>query len=174
MRRLGMLAAITGVVSVLGGGLIAAPALARGPTVTRFHVEGTFIDRHTCDFNIRGSFVDRGQEISFMENSSTDTFVFRIHDNFTVTFTNLATGTSIREDEHFNIYVNVHHGSGEVTYTGLPLRFIPAPGGHFIIRDAGKVVFDAETGDIIFEGGPHPFLHLAPGEFVALFCGALS
>ncbi len=43
---------------------------------------------------------------------------------------------------------------GSVTFVGLPIKVSVA--GGTVILDAGKIVFNPETGEVLFEGGPHP------------------
>ena len=66
--------------------------------------------------------------------------------------------------------------SGTIRTTGLITR-VWLPGGGSILLDAGTILEDAATGDLVHEGGPHPFRdYFANGDASALqpLCDALD
>ncbi len=67
-------------------------------------------------------------------------------------------------------------GSGTTMITGLTTR-VWMPGGGSILLDAGTSLEDAATGDLVREGGPHPFRdYFLNGDMSALqpICDALD
>ena len=66
--------------------------------------------------------------------------------------------------------------SGTIRITGLITRAW-LPGGGSILLDAGTILEDSATGELIHEGGPHPFRdYFADGDTSALqpICDALD
>jgi hypothetical protein len=55
-------------------------------------------------------------------------------------------------------------------FTGVPFR-IEDESGRVIFKDRGNVAFDSETGEIVWEHGPHPSLHDTSGRTI---CDDLS
>lgn len=96
------------------------------------------------------------------------------------TFTNPDTGKSVPWNQHDTIIHNLSVpgdlGSGSVKTTGLITRAW-LPGGGSILLDAGTILEDAATGELIHAGGPHPFRdYFAEGDASALqpLCDALD
>ncbi|MGH2660064.1 MAG: hypothetical protein ACRDHS_10465 [Actinomycetota bacterium] len=140
-----------------GGDLVlsvgATPAKLR-PATASLSFEDSFVDEGTCAFDIAGSFEVRVRFIVFFDEKG-DPAKTITHVNFEATLENLVTGTILIEQESLTEFEDFE--ANTFTVVGLPIRF-RAPDGRFIIRNAGKVVFD-EDDNIIFEGGPHPELH---------------
>jgi hypothetical protein len=76
------------------------------------------------------------------------------------TYSNPDTGKSAQWEQHDTIIHDLSVpgdlGTGTVKTTGLITR-VSLPGGGSILLDAGTILEDAATGDLIHEGGPHPF-----------------
>ncbi len=96
------------------------------------------------------------------------------------TFTNPDTGKAVPWEQHDTIIHNLSVpgdlDSGTIRTTGLITR-VWLPGGGSILLDAGTILEDAATGDLIHEGGPHPFRdYFANGDASALqpLCDALD
>ena len=96
------------------------------------------------------------------------------------TFTNPDTGNSLPWEQHDTIIHNLsipgEVASGTIRTTGLMTR-VWLPGGGSILLDAGTILEDFATGDLIHEGGPHPFRdYFANGDASALqpLCDALG
>jgi hypothetical protein len=86
--------------------------------------------------------------------------VFETHlvvkNNFKSTLTNLATGFSIDDN---GAWMDIVHLDGEgnaetVTTIGSIFRIV-IPGQGIVVQDTGIITFDAATGEVLFEGGPH-------------------
>ena len=96
------------------------------------------------------------------------------------TFTNPATGLSAPWIQHDTIVHNLavagDLGTGTIAVTGLLTR-VWLPDGGTILMDAGTLVWDESTGELIREGGPHPFdAYFGRGDLSALqpICEALA
>jgi len=96
------------------------------------------------------------------------------------TFSNPDTGLSVPWIQHDTILHNLSVpgdlGTGTIKTTGLEQR-VSLPGGGTILIDAGTILEDAATGDLLHEGGPHPFRdYFANGNAAALqpLCDALD
>lgn len=137
-----------------GGDLVLSvgvtPAKLR-PATASLSFGDSFVDEGTCAFDIAGSFEVRVRFIVFFDEKG-DPARTITHVNFEATLENLVTGTILIEQESLTEFEDFE--ANTFTVVGLPIRF-RTPDGRFIIRHAGKVVFD-EDGNIIFEGGPHP------------------
>ena len=60
--------------------------------------------------------------------------------------------------------MDIVHLDGEgnaetVTTIGSVFRIV-IPGQGIVVHDSGIITFDAETGEVLFEGGPHEAFHL--------------
>ena len=98
----------------------------------------------------------------------------------TGTFTNPSTGSSVDWVTHAtNIHVLAVPGdlaTGVTSGAGLPMRITDAD-GRTILVDAGRLVIDAATGDILESHGPHHFDdYFVHGDVEALqpLCDALA
>lgn len=91
----------------------------------------------------------------------------QFHVNGTGTYSNVSNGKTALFSFHYTFAF--HEADGTDTFNGLPIK-VRLPGKGIVVLDAGKLVIDAETGEVIFEGGPHPFFY----EGFALVCEALS
>ena len=96
------------------------------------------------------------------------------------TFTNPDTGRSLPWEQHDTIIHDLavpgDLGTGSIQTTGLITRAW-LPDGGSILLDAGTILEDAATGDLLHEGGPHPFRdYFANGDAAALqpICDALD
>jgi hypothetical protein len=96
------------------------------------------------------------------------------------TYSNPETGRSLPWTQHdtikHNLSVPGDVDSGTIRITGLITR-VWLPGGGSILFDAGTILEDFATGELIHEGGPHPFRdYFADGDASALqpLCDALD
>ena len=132
----------------------------------RFRVAETFPDEfllEECGFPVTTS-VDDKVIVKTFYSGSAEARALTVHVTGSVTFTNTTTGTSVTF-KYARMSVDQFHGT--VTFVGLPIKV--SVGGGTVILDAGKIVFNPETGEVTFEGGPHPTFY----EPVDL-CGLLS
>jgi hypothetical protein len=79
-----------------------------------------------------------------------------IKNNYKATLTNLATGFSFDDN---GAWMDIVHLDGEgnpetVTTIGSIFRIV-IPGQGIVVQDTGIITFDAVTGEVFFEGGPH-------------------
>ena len=96
------------------------------------------------------------------------------------TYSNPDTGESVPWEQHDTIVHNLSVpgdvDSGTIRITGLITRAW-LPGGGSILLDAGTILEDFATAELIHEGGPHPFRdYFADGDASALqpLCDALD
>jgi hypothetical protein len=80
--------------------------------------------------------------------------------NYKSTVTNLATGFSFDDN---GAWKDIFHLDGEgnpetITTIGSIFRIV-IPGQGIVAQDTGIITFDAATGEILFEGGPHEAAH---------------
>lgn len=104
---------------------------------------GTFTIRET-------SFSDRVDVITYFNNAG-DPVRARIHVEFHGVLTNLSTGKTLRDHAAFSDAFDFIHGTQ--TETGVTFHYkIPHQG---LVADNGRIVFDLESGDVLFAAGSH-------------------
>jgi hypothetical protein len=83
-----------------------------------------------------------------------------IKNNFKSTLTNLATGFSLDDNGAWMDIVRLDgEGNAETVTTIGSIFRITIPGQGIVAQDTGIITFDAATGEILFEGGPHEAAH---------------
>lgn len=138
--------------------LIAAPfsaAFANPPE--RWYWEGAGTDPalvNCGDFVIDGEWSawERGRNFSDRDGSWTGTIV---NYHFLGTVTNRETGQTIRDEGYFTSRIDPD--SNTVMEAGLGWN-LNVPGHGVVALSAGSLVFDANTLEILHEGGPHQVL----------------
>lgn len=139
--------------------LMTAPfsaALANPPE--SWYWEGSGTDPAVADC---GSFVidgewsawERGRELFDQDGSWRGTI---INSHFLGKLTNRETGQTIHDDGYVTVRINPD--SGTVTNVGLVWN-LNVPGHGVVALDAGSLVFDLTTLEVLHEGGPHQVLH---------------
>lgn len=115
------------------------------------------------------SVVGGGTERTFYnEDGTIKKIIINLSDQETVT--NPETGTSLSGHEAWTDVINFENGEPTTQATfGLPFH-LNAPGAGIVLIEAGRVVFDAATGEVLVMNGPHRVLE---GDFAA-FCAALD
>lgn len=98
-----------------------------------------------CAFPVRFEGVDKVIVQEFQTHLA-------IHVNSAVTVTNLASGTSFRDNEAFTEIT--HFDDGTLTIIGGRIK-ITLPGEGMLFQDTGIITFNPDTGEVLFEGGPH-------------------
>lgn len=137
---------------------------AAGPTVEKFHNEDTFV-ADCGTYLLEGSFVEDVRATTFFDKTGTPIKV-EFHFNYVGTLKNLSSGRTFRDPGHYKVVLDLRNG----TQSAIGMIFaITVPGEGVVVLDAGKVVFDSDF-NIIFEAGPHQFLHDGP----ARVCAALE
>lgn len=146
------------------------PAAAVPPVVVFDEsFDDTFVDEETCGVPIEVHSVGRAIHRHYLDQ---DGNVVKHQTWFkgTDTATNLVTGKSLSGRFSGSDFQREHEGEfGPLAVNGLQFHFT-APGHGAILLDSGRVVFDAETGEVIFLAGPHMVL---AGDFEA-FCAAMT
>jgi hypothetical protein len=140
MRRLTFLVAV--VLGVIAASALAGTAKAAAPTVEP--IEYSFVDDESCpgiSIEVNGT----GQALIFEETE--DTFVA----HFNIYETDTANGKTVVNNQAYN----VRFTANIARYTGTVFN-IQAPGAGNVLTDAGILIFNADTGEILFQGGPHP------------------
>jgi hypothetical protein len=165
MRRLRIMAVV---LAALGLGLFgAAPAAADPPTTTILLFDDLTIQDRTCGFLIVEVFDGTVRITTFVDDQGNPTRI-RISALFQGTLTNPTTGESIRGQQELIIFLDVEQPTQE-TWAGLRFRAV-FPGAGAVLLDAGRLVFDAETGGVFFEAGKHQVFH----EDFEAYCAQFS
>lgn len=101
-------------------------------------------------------------------------------EDFTGSFTNPSTGQTLGWTSHATVIhvlaIPGDLGSGRTSSAGNSIRVFEPDGGTVLI-DAGRLVFDAATGEVIASAGPHHFDdYFVEGDLDALqpICDALA
>jgi hypothetical protein len=148
---------------------VAVPAAAVPPTRESFEFIDEFVDEESCGFPLEVTFVGGGTETTFYNDDGTvKKVIVSLSDEATVT--NPETGTSLSDHEAWTEVIDFEDGE-PTTRSVFGLVFhLNAPGAGIVLIDAGRVVFDEATGELIVVNGPHQGLE---GDFSA-FCAALG
>jgi hypothetical protein len=145
------------------------PALAASPEIEHFRISGT--DFHVIDcgtFFINFEFDFKVSVTTFLDQAGTPV-KFKEQLVFNGQFTNETTGQTLLERDSNTLFQDLQ--SSLVTIVGLPFRLF-IPGAGIVLRDAGKIVFDPATGEVLFDAGPNPYL--SEPEIDALICSAVA
>lgn len=95
-----------------------------------------------------------------------------IHINSKGTQTNLATGFSIDDNGSWMDIVHLDGvGNAETISTIGSIFRITIPGQGIVVQDTGIITFDAETGEVFFEAGPHEAFGVG-ADYCALLAGS--
>ncbi|SRR6266511_1931794 len=147
MRRLTALVGLLALVALGGGALTASPARAVPPERDRFTFNDTFEipAGEICDFDLRFTFDFRITEVRYFDQEGN---LLRVvdHINGSDTDTNLNTGATLTNDDHFITTFDAQ--TETIAYRGLNLH-IRTPDGKLIAVLAGRMTFDATTGDLL-------------------------
>jgi len=139
---------------------VTLPVFAQEVVNTTLHIEGgpdvfdcsadgfTAIGHFSLDLHITEFFDGAGNLVRATFSGS-----------FRGTVTRTDTGVFLRDMAGY--HETVDFTAGTDTVVGLPVHW-HVPGKGTFIFDAGKVVFDLDTGEILYEAGPHPVLHGFP------------
>jgi len=160
---------IFGVVfAAIGLGLFgAAPAVADPPTTTILLFDDLTIKDRTCGFLIVEIFDGTVRITTFVDDDGNPTRI-QIAALFQGTLTNPTTGESIKGQQELIIFLDVEQPTQE-TWAGLRFRAV-FPEAGAVLLDAGRLVFDAETGEVFFEAGKHQVFH----EDFEAYCAEFS
>jgi hypothetical protein len=130
----------------------ASPASAAPPDIEPFHFEGT--DPFTsCDgFDIIVNFEVDGLYTAFFDQQG-NLVREQIHVRGTGELVNTVTGKT--ETGSSPVTVIVDYRRGTETTVGL-IFHNNIPGEGIVALSAGRITFNLDTGEVVFEGGPHP------------------
>jgi hypothetical protein len=146
--------------------LVASPASGVTPQREEVPWNLTVVVEELCGFPVQFSFEGTLEFTRFFDEQGNLTRI-QLHRDEDATATNLSNGKTSTGHGVLNVFFDVEEGTEVVS--GLPIHFnLPAHGA--ILMDAGKVVFDLETGEITFVAGPHQAIQ---GDF-SEFCAALA
>jgi hypothetical protein len=157
MRQLTVLLGLIGTLALA----FAATAGATPPTTETFHDEGSMIDTELCGFAINASFEVDDRITTFYDSAGDP---IRVVERLTFLGTLTNGDKSVVDNDN---WVVVHDLVGGTDIFLGTVFNINVPGEGVVVLDAGRVIFDAETGEILFEGGPHQALH-GEGDFEAI------
>lgn len=146
----------------------AQAALAAPPQIETFHLEGSYeVGICPSGVTLLGTYTEDVRLITFF-NEAGDPVSIQVHVQYVAVVTNTETSQTVRDHAHGTVFIDPIEG----TRVNVGLFYsTTVPGLGVVFHDVGKLVRDIETGDILFEAGPHDVLH---GDEVALFCAALD
>lgn len=147
--------------------VIATSTAAAPPSQEDFTFDDQFVDDGLCGFPLNFSFVGGGTATTFFDEEGNPTRV-QIHVSQDATITNPTNQKTLSGHETVNVREDVEEGT--VTFTGLGIHQ-NVPGHGAVLLEAGRLVFDFESGTVTFMAGPHP--DPAEGDFED-FCAALA
>ena len=159
-RRL-LLASLAG--SVLVPLAFAAPALAAPPTTVVTTVElgeFAFVDEDLCGFPIMfdesGTF--KVKTFYDREGNRVRTILTNFNDRYTATAT--ANGKTLATNYPLVAITSIDENDEADFRIELGLRnAYTVPGAGVVLIDAGRVIIDQATGEVLFEAGQHQFLN---------------
>jgi hypothetical protein len=137
------------------------------PEISRFTDVFNFVipEGEACPFAIG---VD-GQNKVMVQEFETH---LAIHNNYTSTLTNLATGFAIDDN---GAWMDIFHfdelGDLETVTTIGSIFRITIPGQGMVSQDTGIITFNDATGEVLFEGGPHENAHGTAPNVCTLLSG---
>ncbi len=169
VRTQALLLVATGLFLLAGCSTVEAPqemsTLAK-PEMGTFPIENSFVIDDECDFPVLVEFTGQGKFLVFFDREG-NPIRAQVHTRHDGTVTNLDTGLTLRDPVHRTTFFDFVKGT--MTVVGLELG-ITVPGSGVVALEAGRAVFDLDTGKVLFVAGPHQFLD----EGFALVCEALS
>jgi hypothetical protein len=172
MRGLGVIVALGALLGMLGGVVMASPALARGPKWQLVPAGPFTLPSLFCGFKVRVT-PQVNQRFSKLLKASDGSMTFLHTGFFTVSYTNLQTGKSITENVSGPVKVTVSpDGSAIVAAKGRTGNFLsPADAKRFGLPTV-SVTAGALTGSVAPDGSITSLsLH---GHLLVNVCAALS
>ena len=148
--------------------MFAAAALAAPPTTE----ETVVVNDETVDSDICAEF---GFDVTFIENGTFKTRTYYDREGNEVQ--TILTNSSVR-------FTSIASANGKTLLTNYPLVFITrgdgdirvglrnayhVPGAGVVLLDAGKLILEINTGDVIFEAGQHELLNGSIDDFCGYF-----
>lgn len=144
------------------------PALAAKPEMFTIMVDDTFVAGECDGFSVIEHVEGRVKVSTHFDKNGN--FVMEIA-RFSLrhTYTNSETGAFLfTPDVGIDKIVINEDGSGSVAVVGIVARIV-VPGEGPVFRHLGRIVFDIDTGEVVFEAGQHDdFANLLPALCSAL------
>jgi hypothetical protein len=144
--------------------VFATPTLAVPPTTEVVTIEDfTFVDTELCGFPI--TFTESGtfKVTTFYDAEGNP--VRTVLTNFNERYVATATANEKTLTTNYPLAIITSFEAGAVLELGLQNAYT-VPGAGVVLLDAGRVIFDLATGDVVFEAGQHQLLE---GD-VSAFC----
>jgi hypothetical protein len=137
--------------AVLAALIASATATAARPDITRESFQERYVDTQTCP----GIELDTRLEAHITVQSFSATRA-QVHQRFVYSVS--ANGKTFTDNESFTEFADPSSGVSRFSGTAINIQ---VPGYGNILADRGTVTIDFTTDPwtVLFEGGPHPFLH---------------
>jgi hypothetical protein len=145
----------------------AEAAVATPPTSATESASGAVVLEDLCPFDVISNFSSKVTVRTFYDQAGNAVRI-QTTNSFVATLSDANTGKAVSDRDH---WTTIDHLEGRFAIVGL-LFHINIPGHGIVIIDAGKIVFDSETGEIAFEAGPHDFIGGNPD--IEAVCGYLA
>ena len=145
------------------------PALAAKPEMITIPVDDTFVFGECAGFLVI-EHVEGAIKASFHTDQDGNPVMEIVRFRLRHTFSNSETGASLTSQDVGIDQLTINQdGSGTVAVIGIVARIV-VPGEGLVFAHLGRIVFDLETGELLFEAGRHDdFANLLP-----VLCSALD
>jgi hypothetical protein len=145
------------------------PALAAKPEMITIPVDDTLVFGECAGFSVI-EHVEGAIKASLHTDQEGNPVMEIVRFRLRHTFSNSETGASLTSQDVGIDKVTINQdGSGTVAVIGIVARIV-VPGEGLVFAHLGRIVFDLETGEVLFEAGRHDdFANLLP-----VLCSALD
>jgi hypothetical protein len=110
-----------------------------------FPIENSEVIEGACDFPVLAEFTGQGRFLVFFDREG-NPIRAQVHTRHAGTVTNLETGLTLRDPVHRTTFYDFV----KRTMTVVGLEFgITVPGKGVVVLEAGKAVFDLDTGEVL-------------------------
>jgi hypothetical protein len=146
---------------------LAAPALAVPPTTEVVTIEDfSFVDTSLCGFEVTSTENGRFKVTTFFDEEGNPVQSILTNSNLRYTSTAETNGKTLLTNYALVVITSFEDG----TRLELGLRnAYQVPGEGVVLLDAGRVIIDLATGDVVFEAGQHQFLEGDSDAFCSFF-----
>lgn len=127
----------------------------------------TFVFANCGDFEVRSDFTVEGAITTFYDSSGNPDY-YKMHLIFHDFFYSTENPDEGFAETNAESLVVDAPSDAEVKVSGLQYH-VTIPGEGLVLVGAGTLRFDTETGEVVFEGGPHQLESLDTGEVCAAF-----
>jgi hypothetical protein len=126
-------------------------AAAAPPTTSTFSQQGTQLLADCGSFQVFDDYVGTVGQTIFYDNDGNPVEV-HLAINGTDTYRQSVTGQSITMGSHFMVHFDVQ--TRLISSGGMQYHLL-IPGLGHVLLDAGRTVYDGNTGTLVFSAGPH-------------------